>query len=379
MKASLILGIALIVLGAAILGYHHFSYTTTETFFRLVRSPQPLKGAHRILPADPRLVADGRWRMCARYRSTVAKGLNPIATQPCEGCPAARSSSIRRRAPCTGRPRPAAATAGSARAGPRPGTACAARRARSADRRRLRDSGFPRAAARSRACSTTCACSASCSAVRLPEASALFDVRQRGEDRLAVALDELALARCRHIDLAAQAAAVEDRLQQRSAERQCRGGRVQEIEQHVARESRRSGELRCWAAARRAPRRRWRWRRRAAPRRWRGRAGARAAPRASPGATRGTASAVTLGACTSKPSGGLPSRIASAYSVWRSCSSSGGMAARCESTAACWRARSSAEAAPLRTRASTTSSTRSAIARFSRAIARRPRSDSTWK
>ena len=43
------------------------------------------------------------------------------------------------------------------------------------------------------------------------------------------------------------------------------------------------------------------------------------------------------------------------------------------STAACCRARSSAEAAPLRTRASTTLNTRSAIARFSRAIARRPR------
>jgi len=30
MKASLILGIALIVMGAAVLGYDHYSYTTTE-------------------------------------------------------------------------------------------------------------------------------------------------------------------------------------------------------------------------------------------------------------------------------------------------------------------------------------------------------------
>ena len=35
MKASRILGIALIVLGAAILGYHHFSYTTTETILQI--------------------------------------------------------------------------------------------------------------------------------------------------------------------------------------------------------------------------------------------------------------------------------------------------------------------------------------------------------
>ena len=30
MKANLILGVALIVMGAAVLGYDHYSYTTTE-------------------------------------------------------------------------------------------------------------------------------------------------------------------------------------------------------------------------------------------------------------------------------------------------------------------------------------------------------------
>src|ERR1035437_6733184 len=76
-----------------------------------------------------------------------------------------------------------------------------------------------------------------------PGGQRAFDVRERGEDELAVVLDQFALARCRHIDLRAQAAAVENRLQQRGAKRQCRGGRAEEIEQHIARESRRSREL----------------------------------------------------------------------------------------------------------------------------------------
>ena len=35
MKATLILGIALIVIGAAILGYDHYSYTTTEQVLQI--------------------------------------------------------------------------------------------------------------------------------------------------------------------------------------------------------------------------------------------------------------------------------------------------------------------------------------------------------
>ena len=35
MKATLILGIALIVIGAAVLGYDHYSYTTTENILQL--------------------------------------------------------------------------------------------------------------------------------------------------------------------------------------------------------------------------------------------------------------------------------------------------------------------------------------------------------
>ena len=35
MKATLILGIALIVMGAAVLGYDHYSYTTTEKVLQI--------------------------------------------------------------------------------------------------------------------------------------------------------------------------------------------------------------------------------------------------------------------------------------------------------------------------------------------------------
>ena len=35
MKATLILGVALIVMGAAILGYNHYSYTTTEKVLQI--------------------------------------------------------------------------------------------------------------------------------------------------------------------------------------------------------------------------------------------------------------------------------------------------------------------------------------------------------
>lgn len=35
MKTSLILGIALIVMGAAVLGYDHYSYTTTEEVLKI--------------------------------------------------------------------------------------------------------------------------------------------------------------------------------------------------------------------------------------------------------------------------------------------------------------------------------------------------------
>ena len=35
MKGTLILGIALILIGAAILGYRHFSYETRETVFKV--------------------------------------------------------------------------------------------------------------------------------------------------------------------------------------------------------------------------------------------------------------------------------------------------------------------------------------------------------
>ena len=35
MKATLILGVALIVMGAAVLGYDHYSYTTTEQVLQI--------------------------------------------------------------------------------------------------------------------------------------------------------------------------------------------------------------------------------------------------------------------------------------------------------------------------------------------------------
>jgi hypothetical protein len=35
MKAILILGVALIVMGAAVLGYDHYSYTTTENILQI--------------------------------------------------------------------------------------------------------------------------------------------------------------------------------------------------------------------------------------------------------------------------------------------------------------------------------------------------------
>ena len=35
MKSILILGVALIVIGAAVLGYDHYSYTTTENILRI--------------------------------------------------------------------------------------------------------------------------------------------------------------------------------------------------------------------------------------------------------------------------------------------------------------------------------------------------------
>ena len=35
MKTSLILGVALIVMGAAVLGYEHYSYTTTENILQI--------------------------------------------------------------------------------------------------------------------------------------------------------------------------------------------------------------------------------------------------------------------------------------------------------------------------------------------------------
>ena len=88
----------------------------------------------------------------------------------------------------------------------------------------------------------------------------------------------------RRSTLPAQAAAVEDRLQQRGADADRRGrSRSWKLSKRWSR-ARPSRSARCWAAARRAPRRRWRWRRRAAPRRWRGPAGARAASDGSPGA-----------------------------------------------------------------------------------------------
>ena len=48
MKPSLILGIALIVLGAAILGYDHFSYTTTEKILQIGPLTATAEQAHTV-------------------------------------------------------------------------------------------------------------------------------------------------------------------------------------------------------------------------------------------------------------------------------------------------------------------------------------------
>jgi hypothetical protein len=48
MKTSLILGIALIVMGAAILGYDHFSYTTTEKILQIGPLTATAEKAHTV-------------------------------------------------------------------------------------------------------------------------------------------------------------------------------------------------------------------------------------------------------------------------------------------------------------------------------------------
>jgi uncharacterized membrane protein YidH (DUF202 family) len=48
MKTSLILGIALIVMGVAILGYDHFSYTTTEKILQIGPLTATTQQAHTV-------------------------------------------------------------------------------------------------------------------------------------------------------------------------------------------------------------------------------------------------------------------------------------------------------------------------------------------
>jgi len=48
MKAIVILGVALIVMGAAVLGYDHYSYTTTENILQIGQSRRPPNGRIRF-------------------------------------------------------------------------------------------------------------------------------------------------------------------------------------------------------------------------------------------------------------------------------------------------------------------------------------------
>jgi hypothetical protein len=52
MKALLILGVALMVLGAAVLGYDHYSYTTTESVLQIGPITATAERTHTVaLPA----------------------------------------------------------------------------------------------------------------------------------------------------------------------------------------------------------------------------------------------------------------------------------------------------------------------------------------
>lgn len=52
MKTNLILGIALIVMGAAVLGYDHYSYTTTEQVLKIGPITATAEKTHTVaLPA----------------------------------------------------------------------------------------------------------------------------------------------------------------------------------------------------------------------------------------------------------------------------------------------------------------------------------------
>lgn len=48
MKTNLILGIALILLGAAVLGYDHYSYTTTEKILQLGSLTATAERSHTV-------------------------------------------------------------------------------------------------------------------------------------------------------------------------------------------------------------------------------------------------------------------------------------------------------------------------------------------
>jgi hypothetical protein len=49
MKANLIVGVALIVMGAAVLGYDHYSYTTTEKVLQVGPITATAEKTHTVL------------------------------------------------------------------------------------------------------------------------------------------------------------------------------------------------------------------------------------------------------------------------------------------------------------------------------------------
>ena len=52
MKTTIIIGIALLVIGAGVLGYDHYSYTTTETVFQIGSIKATAEETHTVaLPA----------------------------------------------------------------------------------------------------------------------------------------------------------------------------------------------------------------------------------------------------------------------------------------------------------------------------------------
>ena len=78
METILILGVALIVMGAAVLGYDHYSYTTTENILQIGPITATAERTHTVsLPPIIGWAANRRRRVRADLRRMVKERLNP--------------------------------------------------------------------------------------------------------------------------------------------------------------------------------------------------------------------------------------------------------------------------------------------------------------